>query len=298
MCYVKSLPKPLVQPDQSQPKNADSIEILNDADLDFSSLLTSGLIDFDLIADSNWLSPLSDSVTSFEPSQEANFSWINSANVIDSLSIPADASTIFPTPPQSENFSFAFGPFPTVNDNFVFPSLQSTPVFQPKIREFHQSPPTLHSETVVPTLDSKPPVNLQDFEAKQHKQITKPKNARKPKKHSASEDTDEEHSDEDNDNPSALKRKRNTEAARRSRARKMQRLDSLEHQVNDLIAEKSSLVMRLAVLENERVSWNARETEYASRVRLLEAQLAESHRAMLHMGLRGVDTGLPSTMCV
>ncbi|KAJ3116464.1 hypothetical protein HK098_006584 [Nowakowskiella sp. JEL0407] len=96
---------------------------------------------------------------------------------------------------------------------------------------------------------------------------------------------DEEHS-EDLKDPEALKRKKNTEAARRSRARKMQRLDSLEHQVNDLVAEKSTLVLRLAVLENEKVGWNQREMEMGARIRMLEAQLAESHRAMMNMGLR------------
>ncbi|KAI9193533.1 uncharacterized protein BJ171DRAFT_171516 [Polychytrium aggregatum] len=87
--------------------------------------------------------------------------------------------------------------------------------------------------------------------------------------------------------PVVAKRIKNTEAARRSRQRKIQRLDSLEHQVSLLENDKSQLQIRLAVLENERHSWAAREQEYVSRIQHLEAQLAESHRAMINFGMRG-----------
>ncbi|KAJ3047669.1 hypothetical protein HK102_012866 [Quaeritorhiza haematococci] len=88
--------------------------------------------------------------------------------------------------------------------------------------------------------------------------------------------------------PEALiKRQRNTEAARRSRQRKVEKMEGLQDQVRDLENDRNKLKLRVAVLENERSSWNAREKELLSRVSHLEQQLAESHRAMLAFGIRG-----------
>eukprot|EP00842_Homolaphlyctis_polyrhiza_P003192 jgi/Hompol1/3874/HPOL_006797-RA len=83
----------------------------------------------------------------------------------------------------------------------------------------------------------------------------------------------------------AIKRARNNEAARRSRERKMKRLGELEVQVRHLETEKSDLHVRLAVLENERKSWVARERELSNRVLALESQLSESHRALMQVGM-------------
>ncbi|KAJ1563188.1 hypothetical protein HK405_007756 [Cladochytrium tenue] len=80
----------------------------------------------------------------------------------------------------------------------------------------------------------------------------------------------------------------NTEAARRSRARKTARLETLEMEVTRLEQDKANLLVRLAVLESERNSSALREADLAKRVAQLEDQLAESHRAMV-MGL-GIQT--------
>lgn len=59
----------------------------------------------------------------------------------------------------------------------------------------------------------------------------------------------------ESDDPAALKRARNTEAARRSRARKLQRMNQLEEKVEDLLSKNQSLeeeVQRLRKLLAER----------------------------------------------
>ncbi|KAI8800170.1 hypothetical protein BJ742DRAFT_842795 [Cladochytrium replicatum] len=93
------------------------------------------------------------------------------------------------------------------------------------------------------------------------------------------------------------KRQRNTEAARRSRQRKVMKMTSLEQRVKELQGENSRLGLRLAVLESERIGWVAKEAELAGKVRRLEAQLAEAHGAIMRLGGRngasGSDVVLP-----
>lgn len=54
----------------------------------------------------------------------------------------------------------------------------------------------------------------------------------------------------DNGDPVAMKRARNTEAARRSRARKMERMSQLEEKVDELIQEKTDLANEVARLKS------------------------------------------------
>ncbi|KAJ3099527.1 hypothetical protein HDU97_002970 [Phlyctochytrium planicorne] len=82
----------------------------------------------------------------------------------------------------------------------------------------------------------------------------------------------------------ALKRLRNTEAARRSRAKKMAKMDMLEVAVDRLEAENSRLVVQLAVVESEKTSWIAKQEEYVARIARLEQQLSESHQAIISQG--------------
>ncbi|KAI8849590.1 hypothetical protein BC829DRAFT_391157 [Chytridium lagenaria] len=84
------------------------------------------------------------------------------------------------------------------------------------------------------------------------------------------------------------KRMRNTEAARRSRARKVAKMETLEEAVQKLETENSKLVVKLAVLESERAGWKAKQIEYLSRISRLEQQLSESHQAII--GRRGGAT--------
>ncbi|TPX65315.1 hypothetical protein SpCBS45565_g05301 [Spizellomyces sp. 'palustris'] len=79
----------------------------------------------------------------------------------------------------------------------------------------------------------------------------------------------------------ALKRRRNTEAARRSRERKAVRLSTLENQVAQLEALNSSMSLKLAVVEKERAIFAAREAELNRRIASLEASLREAHDALM-----------------
>jgi hypothetical protein len=88
----------------------------------------------------------------------------------------------------------------------------------------------------------------------------------------------------EDDDEVIMKRMKNTEAARRSRARKVARLECLEMDVSRLESDKANLLVRLAVVENENASFMQREVELNKRIHDLELQLAESHRAMV-MGL-------------
>ncbi|KAJ1561086.1 hypothetical protein HK096_006067 [Nowakowskiella sp. JEL0078] len=95
--------------------------------------------------------------------------------------------------------------------------------------------------------------------------------------------SDSEHDDVDD---VTIKRRRNTEAARRSRQRKLEKMESLEVRVKELEAENSTLSVRAAVLENQKIAWMAKEQELLERTKRLEEQLLESHHAMVSLGIR------------
>jgi len=78
----------------------------------------------------------------------------------------------------------------------------------------------------------------------------------------------------------ALKRQKNTDAARRSRLKKLVKMETLEKQVSELEAENSKLNTRVAVLESEKNGLETKERSLEERVRNLEAQLAEAHKAL------------------
>ncbi|KAL1918971.1 uncharacterized protein VTP21DRAFT_2352 [Calcarisporiella thermophila] len=85
----------------------------------------------------------------------------------------------------------------------------------------------------------------------------------------------------------ARKRQKNTEAARRSRLRKLMKMETLERRVGELEDEKSQLLLRIAVMESERQAMEAREVEREDRVRKLEEQLELAHRALAVRVLSG-----------
>ncbi len=58
-------------------------------------------------------------------------------------------------------------------------------------------------------------------------------------------------------------------------------MENLELTVKRLENEKADMQIRIAVLENEKGSFLARETELNRRIKDLEDQLAESHKTML-----------------
>lgn len=76
------------------------------------------------------------------------------------------------------------------------------------------------------------------------------------------------------------KRAKNTDAARRSRLKKLIRLEGLEAKVSDLESANSALNMKIAILETEKTGYLSKEAEQAARIDQLEAQLAEAHAAL------------------
>ncbi|KAL1925767.1 uncharacterized protein VTP21DRAFT_650 [Calcarisporiella thermophila] len=78
----------------------------------------------------------------------------------------------------------------------------------------------------------------------------------------------------------ALKRQKNTDAARRSRMRKLHRMETLEKRVAELEAENARLQVKTAVLESEKTSSELRDKEHMQRIKKLEEQLSEAHRAL------------------
>jgi hypothetical protein len=78
------------------------------------------------------------------------------------------------------------------------------------------------------------------------------------------------------------KRAKNTEAARRSRQRKLERMESLEKQVAELTIENNELKTRLTVLEIEKKSLEEKNLDKDSMIKLLERQLTEAHQRILN----------------
>lgn len=74
----------------------------------------------------------------------------------------------------------------------------------------------------------------------------------------------------------ALKRQKNTEAARRSRMRKVLKMETLENHVKRLEADNKNLSIRLAMLESNRIEWEAKEKKLLDKIKLLEGQLSDS----------------------
>lgn len=77
-----------------------------------------------------------------------------------------------------------------------------------------------------------------------------------------------------------LKRQKNTDAARRSRLKKLMKMEHLEKQVSELETDKQNLTTRIAVLESEKFGLESKSLAHENRIKILEAQLAEAHRAL------------------
>ncbi|CAO3641749.1 unnamed protein product [Mucor hiemalis] len=95
------------------------------------------------------------------------------------------------------------------------------------------------------------------------------------KKRAASSSSEEDPSDD-----AAVKRQKNTDAARRSRLRKVQKMETLETRVGELEKMNAGLLMRVAVLDSEKTNLKAKESSYEARIKVLEDQLAEAHKAL------------------
>ncbi|KAF9926012.1 hypothetical protein FBU30_004305 [Linnemannia zychae] len=93
-------------------------------------------------------------------------------------------------------------------------------------------------------------------------------------------------SDEECSEEVLARRAKNTDAARRSRLKKVIRLEGLEAKVSGLEATNQGLSTKVAVLEAERNSHLVKEAEQMARIAQLEAKLVE---AQLAFALRRVQ---------
>ncbi|RIA99269.1 hypothetical protein C1645_747770 [Glomus cerebriforme] len=78
------------------------------------------------------------------------------------------------------------------------------------------------------------------------------------------------------------KRAKNTDAARRSRLRKVVKMENLEKQVGQLTTENNELKTRLTVLEIEKKSLEEKNLDKDNRIKILECQLAEAHKRIIN----------------
>lgn len=78
----------------------------------------------------------------------------------------------------------------------------------------------------------------------------------------------------------ALKRQKNTDAARRSRLKKLVKMEHLEQHVSELESDNHRLNTRIAVLESEKSGLESKDISLEDRIRVLEAQLSEAHKAL------------------
>ena len=58
------------------------------------------------------------------------------------------------------------------------------------------------------------------------------------------------------------------------------KMEALEKKVADLEAMNAKFLLRVAVLESEKAGLQSKEASQESRIKTLEAQLAESHHAL------------------
>ncbi|KAF9313694.1 hypothetical protein BG003_004909 [Podila horticola] len=85
---------------------------------------------------------------------------------------------------------------------------------------------------------------------------------------------------EDESDEVLAKRAKNTDAARRSRLKKLVKLETLEVKVHELEATNNRLNMRIAVLETEKNNFLIKDAEQAARIAQLEAKVVEAHLAL------------------
>ncbi|CAO3642353.1 unnamed protein product [Cunninghamella echinulata] len=86
---------------------------------------------------------------------------------------------------------------------------------------------------------------------------------------------------ESNIDPIILKRQKNTDAARRSRLRKVLKMEAMEKRVSELEKNNEQLRLQVILSETERDNAKLKEAQQRERVAKLEEQLAEAHRSLL-----------------
>ncbi|KAG0193690.1 hypothetical protein DFQ28_003863 [Apophysomyces sp. BC1034] len=81
----------------------------------------------------------------------------------------------------------------------------------------------------------------------------------------------------------AMKRQKNTDAARRSRLKKLMKMETLEKRVTEIEADNNRLTTRIAVLESEKAGLESKDKGLEDRIRFLEQQLSEAHKALTNV---------------
>jgi len=76
-----------------------------------------------------------------------------------------------------------------------------------------------------------------------------------------------------------IKRRKNTEAARRSRLRKAERIKVLTEIVHNLEEKNREYTIKIAELQEEQANWIKKETEYTTKIKQLQDRLNESEEA-------------------
>ncbi|KAI8341697.1 hypothetical protein BC941DRAFT_449081 [Chlamydoabsidia padenii] len=80
----------------------------------------------------------------------------------------------------------------------------------------------------------------------------------------------------------ALKRQKNTDAARRSRQKKLHKMETLAGRVSDLESIHHKLMSRVVSLESDKSALLQKETDYLSRIQQLEADLALAQQKLVY----------------
>ncbi|KAI7905374.1 uncharacterized protein BX663DRAFT_499511 [Cokeromyces recurvatus] len=186
---------------------------------------------------------------------------ISPPNATFDLPNQQDISVLFPiTPPITPSVQNNLD-----NKNAVAPTL---PLF-PDIAHKQQSP-VKKSTTNLPRLAPRPTTPLMNTATALPSRQCASNNKRKLTS-TVTMDPDE----------IALKRQKNTDAARRSRLKKLMKMEQLEKHVSELEADNQKLITRIAVLESEKAGLQSKDNSLEERIKVLEGQLSEAHRALM-----------------
>ncbi|KAG0180304.1 hypothetical protein DFQ28_005009 [Apophysomyces sp. BC1034] len=81
----------------------------------------------------------------------------------------------------------------------------------------------------------------------------------------------------------ARKRQKNTDAARRSRLKKVMKMEALKQHLSELEDDNAKLTGRVVVLEEEKSTCKVKQQGMEDRIRTLEQQLAEARKTLVQL---------------
>ncbi|KAI8332276.1 hypothetical protein BC941DRAFT_133656 [Chlamydoabsidia padenii] len=87
--------------------------------------------------------------------------------------------------------------------------------------------------------------------------------------------------------PVALKRMKNTDAARRSRLRKVMKMEGLESRINELEKQNEQLILQVAEMEKQRDLAKMKESSQGEKVLALETELAQARKLLVSRASSG-----------